>query len=390
MLGRHASIVVVSIQTMLAFCLPTLPTPLYRLYESQLHFSVLMLTFIFSAYIIGTLSTLLFLGNLSDQWGRRRITLIGIGMSMLTMLLFIFARNVFMLFLARVCTGLSTGVMSGTVIAWMRDLHDQADKRSAALRSVTTNILGLGLGPLVAGLLVAFAPHPLTLVYWVFIGLFTLQALAVWRTEETVERQARTLSLKPELGLPPELRIKFLSPAISVFSLFSLVGFYSAIIPSLLAKTLHLPSPATTGAVVFTLFAAGALAVLLTRKVKSWPAMLSGASLMLPTLLLVVLAQRLHSLGALLAGTVLGGAAIGIGYRGVLEVINQIAPPDQRASLVSSLFVVGNLSMSIPVIGIGLTATFTSPTTANYVFAAVIAVFAISGTILGVKLRTDD
>ena len=43
-----------------------------------------------------------------------------------------------------------------------------------------------------------------------------------------------------------------------------------------------------------------------------------------------------------------------MGYRGAIEVGNQIAPSDKRAELISMLFVCGNLGLSVPVIGVGI------------------------------------
>jgi hypothetical protein len=57
---------------------------------------------------------------------------------------------------------------------------------------------------------------------------------------------------------------------------------------------------------------------------------------MLPSVALLVWAQDAKSMPILLAGTTLAGIAAALGYRGSLQVINEIAPADRRAEVVSS------------------------------------------------------
>jgi hypothetical protein len=88
-----------------------------------------------------------------------------------------------------------------------------------------------------------------------------------------------------------------------------------------------------------------------------------------------------------MTGTAFGGAALGVGYRGAIEVGNQIAPSDKRAELISTLFICGSLGLSVPVIGVGMLAAATSPALADTVFAGVTALFSLAG--LGFGLFAD-
>jgi hypothetical protein len=62
-----------------------------------------------------------------------------------------------------------------------------------------------------------------------------------------------------------------------------------------------------------------------------------------------------------------------------LQVINEIAPDDRRAEVVSSYFLVGFSGNALPVVGVSIIATRASPIIASASFAALIAVFAIGG-----------
>jgi hypothetical protein len=58
-------------------------------------------------------------------------------------------------------------------------------------------------------------------------------------------------------------RLQFLSPAVTAFVTFALIGFYAALIPNFLAESLHEESPLVSGAVVFELFTAATLTTIL-------------------------------------------------------------------------------------------------------------------------------
>ena len=374
----------VALQTILLFALSTLPTLLYPQYARELQLSELSLTIMYALYVVGNLATLFFFGRLSDILGRRRVALGAIGLAAVASGLFIIAHDVVLLAAARIVSGFAVGLSAGTALAWMRDLHGPDESRKATLKSVILNIFGLGFGPLLAGIVLGFDPHAQVLPYVIFLALLVVLLVSMRWTRETVtERQAFHVSLlKPRIGVPSHLRVSFLTPAITVFVAFSLVGFYSAIAPNLLVGVLHVHNQLVSGLIIFELFLAGVLAVVATNRWPSRKAMVGGIVFVLPALLCISLSEVMASVGLLLIGTALGGCAIGLGYRGSLDIINKIAPPDHRAEMISALFVVGNISISIPVIGIGLLATlWTSSQVANIIFAALLALLAGIGIV---------
>ena len=89
----------------------------------------------------------------------------------------------------------------------------------------------------------------------------------------------------------------------------------------------------------------------------------------------------------LLLGTAMSGVAAAGGYRGSLKVVNQIAPDDRRAELVSSYLMMGFLGNSLPVIGVGILTKLFSPLFANISLIAVIAALAVVALVTGISLR---
>ncbi|HVW92690.1 MAG TPA: MFS transporter [Devosia sp.] len=380
-LGGLAAIWAVAAEMAVIFGLTTLPTPLYRDYARAFGFPQPVVTLIYASYVVGTIGSLLFVGRLSDQIGRRKVSLMGVGVALAAALLFLFATDLWLLFAARFVTGVSVGLCSGTAVAWMREVHGEGQGKPATLSSVSANLFGLGFGPLLSGVLADFAPWPLRLSFAVYLVPLLGLAASVLRTRETVEHRkpAEQASLKPRLGVPHELVGRFVAPALICFVVFSLVGFYSAIVPRLMVERLSLAAHWATGGLVFGLFAAAMLAAWFWRDLASRYAMLWGAAAMLPALVLLTIAQAAGSLVALLGATLFGGMAQGLGYRGVLEVSNQMAPAGQRAELVSLLIICGNLGLAVPVLGVGGVSVLAGPATANLVFAGVIALFSLVG-----------
>jgi MFS family permease len=153
-------------------------------------------------------------------------------------------------------------------------------------------------------------------------------------------------------------------------------GFYAALIPSILAENLGEPNHAVAGFVVAEFATVVGITIVLTRRVESRTAMLAGLALLPLGLALLVAAQAGRSVPVLLFGTVASGISSALGYRGSLQVVNEIAPSDRRAEMVSTYFVVGFAGNALSVIGVGVISSFASPLIASIVFAVTIAVFA--------------
>jgi hypothetical protein len=113
--------------------------------------------------------------------------------------------------------------------------------------------------------------------------------------------------------------------------------------------------------------------------------MLSSLVLLLPSLWLLVVAQIVQSLLVLLIAAAGTGVCGGLGYRGSLEVVNRIAPVDQRSEVVSSYLVVCFAGNSLPVIGIGLVSAAGGSLVADVTFAAVITALAGIAFLTGIK-----
>jgi MFS family permease len=331
----------------------TLPTPLYVIYQAQWHFSTSLITLIFAVYAVGVLVALLGAGRSSDQVGRRPVLAAAIVLSIASAVTFILAPSVGWLFLGRVLSGLSAGLMTGTATAALTETARAGSGHRASLVATTTNLGGLGLGPLVAGLLAQYAPQPTVLPFVVQLGLVAIAGLGLLVVPETVtERSA--LSLKfGGFGIPEAGKAEFIAAGFAGFAAFSLLGLFSSLVPTFLGGVLHDTSHAVAGAVVFLAFAVAACTQLAGSRLPSRPVMLAGLAVFLAALALTVAGLSAASMPLFLAGTVVSGVAVGAVFMGSMATANRLAPAETRGQVISTYFVFAYVGLAVPVIAVG-------------------------------------
>ena len=367
----------------LGFAGSTMITPLYAFYQARFGFSGVALTIVYAAYVIGNLVALLFLGRLSDRIGRRPIAFAATGLCLVAAVIFLAAKGTAWLFAGRVVSGLAVGLASGTGAAWLVDLQPD-DRPRASLLATQANMAGIGIGPLAAGLLASYAPAPLTLPFLLYGAVIVLVGVLVLRSKETVVPHPIERGLfRPQFALPTGTRAAFVAPAVTSFANFAFVGFYAALLPSILRQAMHLASPVIGGAILAELFAVAATVMLATRRLDSRIAMLASLATIAPALGLLVLAQADRSLALLIAATSCGGIALALGYRSSLEIVNMIAPADCRAGLVSVYLVICFIGNALPVIGVAMVSAAVGPVAASEIFAGAMLVLAALAFVTG-------
>src|ERR1700756_1158198 len=154
--GRHRrSFWVVAFVFLTVMGFSTVPSPLYGLYRARDHFSLFMITVIFAVYAVGVIAALLLAGHLSDLYGRRRLLLPALGITILSAVVFLASKSLAALLVGRLLNGISIGIIASTATAYLAELdavgRPEADASKATLTASAVNVGGLGVGALVAG-----------------------------------------------------------------------------------------------------------------------------------------------------------------------------------------------------------------------------------------------
>lgn len=356
----------------------TLPTPLYSLYQHAFGFGTLLVTVVFAVYAVGVIAALLAFGALSDQVGRRAVLLPGVACSALSAVAFIAAHGLPGLFVGRALSGLSAGIFTGTATAAVVDLAPPGRGGPATLVANVCNIGGLGLGPVLAGVLAQLAPLSLRLPYIVDLALLVPAAAGIWAMPEPVARREGAHLRPQRLGVPPEVRATFARAALASFAGFSVFGLFTSVAPSFLGQTLGVHSHVVAGLAPFTAFAASVAAQLGLRRLGAHVALPAGCATLVAGLGLIAGALVAASVALLFAGAAVSGVGQALTFGAGLRELNAQAPEERRGEVESTYFVVSYVGLIIPVIGVGVASALAGLRAAGIGFTIVIALVAVA------------
>jgi MFS family permease len=352
----------------------TVPTPLYALYAERMDFAVFTTTIVYAAYAGGVLVALLAFGRWSDAVGRRPMLVAGVACAIASAVVFLVADSVAVLVVARVLSGLSAGLFTGTGTAAVIEAAPEGWRSRAAAVATVANIGGLGAGPLLAGILVQYAPQPLQLVFAVHIAMAVLAGVAVLIVPETSPRSGRIGVQR--LSVPAEARSVFVIAGLAAFAGFSVTGLFTAVAPSFLAEVLGVGNHAVAGAIVCTIFAASSVTQVAANRIPPPRAVAVGCAILVAGMTVLAVALQFSSLPGLIAAAVIAGAGQGMSFSRGLAAVAERTPPERRAEVSSTYFVVAYVAISLPVIGEGLAAQSVGLQTAGVGFAIAVAVLA--------------
>lgn len=357
----------------------TLPTPLYPIYQQELGFGGLMVTVVFATYAVGVLVALLLFGRLSDRIGRRPVLLPGLALAAASSLVFLIPDSLPALFAGRVLSGLSAGVFTGVATATIVDLAPPEGRARAGLLAAAVNMLGLGLGPVVAGALADLAPLPLVLPYLVHLGLVAVGVVAVLLVPEPVTRQPGPVRLEVQrLSVPADVRPVFVRAGIAGFAGFAVLGFFTAVSPLFVSGVLREPSHLLSGLVVFSLLGSSTAGQLLSARLPLRTSLLGGCLALAAGIAVVGVGLATSSLAVLVAGAVVAGLGQGASFRAGLQSVTGTAPAERRSEVSSSFFLLLYVAISIPVIGVGAGAQVFGLVPTAVVFAGLVALLALA------------
>ena len=369
----------------------TLPTPLYPIYEQELGFGGVMVTLVFAAYALGVTGALVLFGRLSDEVGRRAVLLPGLALAAISSAVFLIPDSIPALFVGRVLSGLSAGIFTATATAALVDLAPEDRRNSYSLLAAAVNMLGLGLGPVVAGALAEYAPAPLSLPYVVHIGLVLVVGVFAYALVEPIETPEGPVRWRPQrVSVPPEVRGVFVSAAIAGFAGFAVLGLFTAVSPAFLTQVLGVQNHLAIGLIVFTLFGASTAGQVASSRLAERPALLIGCATLVVGVLVVGAAVVLASLPLFVGGAAVAGVGQGMSFRAGLVAVNAGSPPERRSAVASSFFLVLYVGISLPVIGEGLATAAFGLVVSGVVFAGLVALLGVVAFVSLLRRRAVD
>jgi hypothetical protein len=232
--------------------------------------------------------------------------------------------------------------------------HPTASVVRARTIGTSVNVGALGVGPLIAGFLAQWVRSPLTVPYFVVIGLGAIALLGLAVTPETGHP-----NIHPAAGAAaaPHRRSKLPIPAAAgTLAAFAANGLFAGLSGLFLATTLGHPAHALSGATLFLVFTCGVLSQLATDPLRPPQVLAVGSVSMVLGLVLLVVSVRLSSpsLALFLVGGGLIGAGSGAVFKGTTGIVLETSAPEDRVAMTSALLIVVYAGLSVPVIGAGI------------------------------------
>lgn len=329
-------------------------SPLLVVYRERLDLSDSATMAIFTVYVFGIVSTLLIAGPASDRYGRRVIVIPFTMLSAVASLVLIAGQNSFwLMLLGRYLLGATSGAALGTGTAWMQELAGVGNEQRTALLATIVTYFGFGIGPVTSAIFHTIDVNPLTWPY-VLHAAITFAALPLLlRLPETVainDPAVRARKIRPQLGVPPAARRVFwLIVVPAALWIFAFPSTSFALFPVIVADSI----PDFDVVIAAASAAATAWSALLARPIVDRLGIRRG----LPAGVLLGVVGYIFGTAAfsfdvpwwVIPAAIALGASSGTITASSLGILSEVAEPEKRGTINSTVFLLAYPGMTMPI-----------------------------------------
>jgi MFS family permease len=339
----------------------TFITPLFPLYSETYQLNSLQITILFAIYAAFLLPTLFITGDKGSTWGLKRVVRISIWISITSTLFFLGSQNAWMLYVARLLEGIAYGAFTGTAVAFLMK-QTPPNKVSAALKlSGVTILVGFGLGPAIAGLILQYIHlQPLRLPFWILLVLLIISLILLETIpKDVVSFDQKRVKAKVSFGVPSNIRSQFWSMVgLPIFTVFAIQGIAFALIPNFVKNVIQTTNLSVSGLIIFVLLSGAAFAQLIP-----WPShpvtrIRFGILLLAIGSWVIVSSGLSSSLPLLWTGIVIQAIGGGWTFQIALRFAGQLPKPEARPRVISAFYFCAYSGFIVPVIGVGALTQF--------------------------------
>ena len=345
------------IMVSLALCIGTIGTalasPLYPIYQQLWHLLPSHITYIFVAYMFGCMTTLLFLGRISNSIGFIRTLQIGLVFAVIGLIFSVFADNTYMLGIGRFIIGIASGLIStSAMLGLIYTIPDSHKQHAAQLSSIIT-VLGFGFGPFIGGSIAQFSDHPLVTPYLPVIvaAIFSLISLFSIKTV-TLEKQK--FSIAPHLELP-DLQYKklFYIASFTAFCAFGSFSLFASLAPSFIRDVIPWHGPMVSGSTIASILMISALIQFICKSMPMHKTLNAGLFMLILSYVLLSICMIMHWSFFFFMSVVCVGIGHGLGLLGAFAFIHHMTKVENRAAVVSTYLFLAYLGTILPIIVVG-------------------------------------
>ncbi|MBC16025.1 MAG: MFS transporter [Desulfovibrio sp.] len=338
-LRNNIGFIAATLYMLTAFAASATPIPLYDVYRRSegLSYGDLALTAV--VYFIGAITALLIFGRISNHLGRKPVSLIAFGLSAVATILLLDVNGAFPLVVARLLLGLSCGLASSAIAAYVVDSAPPALGWLSAVIVGNSPMVGLTLGALLSGFLVEYGPYPRMLCYWIVLAEIAVVCALLLMGRETVERKPGLVaSFRPTFSLPHADRRLYPIAACLFVATWALGGFFQAYGPSIAADQLGSQSTITAAIVFSSFLLPSAIGGPLSARLS--PARAQRFGIVIFTLAVggVIFAVKTSMIVLFLGMSAIAGAAQGVALTGSIRSLMDGVASRDRAGILSLIY----------------------------------------------------
>lgn len=350
-----------------------LASPLYPIYQHLWHLQPSDITLIFVSYMVGCLTTLLFLGRTSNSLGYVKTMQIGLVFIVCGLIFSIYAQNAIWLSVGRFIIGIASGLITtSALVGLIQTVPDQHKHIAPQLSSIITAI-GFGLGPLVGGVIAQFSAAPLVTPYIpIVIGsVLSLFSLFLLKTE-AFKRQAFSFApklLRPHVQYHPQFWII----SITAFCVFASFSLFASLSPSFLKDILPWHGPLISGAAISCILFISASVQFFTRTLSPIKSLNYGIVVSLFSLITLILCMSFKLSFLFFVSDILFGIGHGLALLGTFAIIHNMTTLHNRAAVMSTYLFIAYLGTIVPILAVGYLADHFGLNFAVISFCSIIA-----------------
>ena len=323
-----------------------LEMPLFRIYTENENFGIGMVGFAFASYIGGLLPTALLLGGLSDKIGKKKVLLIALSLSTLSVLIISLYPNLYVLFASRILVGCSVALSISTGSSFLSEMFTTHKETNASNIVTLSTAIGFGSGALFTGIYLAFHTTLVPITYWIVLAL-SIAWLFITSTlpESKFDKNKKMI----KLPLFPKGALKY---NISVALFWAATGVVIAIIPTQISK---FNLGGWSGLSLFLINGTGALFSPIAKRFSVRNCMTISYILLPIGFASLTYGSIYGLLPFVLTGcSIVGIVAYGFGYFGTLKGVSELNPTE-KPRVVSGYLLFGYIGFGVPSIILGLT-----------------------------------
>ncbi len=338
-----------SFSLLILFAVSAAAIPLYEYYAVSLNLSSGDLAMTSVMYFIGTIISLIFFARISNYWGRKRVIYMILCLSFIGCLLFIFASSRYSIFLGRFIMGLSCGLASSTVMAFIIDNEPKNLPNIAVSITSAGPNLGLMLGALSSGLLVEFTNNQIYFVFEMLIIALLICLISIICSKETMPfKQGVMNSLRPELKIPANIRNLLLPASCTAFGSWAFGGFYQSYSASIATQVFHLNDTFIASIIFISFIAPAGIGAMLVKNLNAFKAQLYGMMAFVISLVSLYLSLFTGNLLLYVIINIFVGVFQGLMFAGSMKTILGITTIQDRAGVLSVMYIISYSGAAIP------------------------------------------